>query len=140
MLNTVKMSLSEQERDQISFIFSGECSKSNICPVKDIMATFGDKWSMYTILLLGQHQKMRFLELRESIKGISQRMLTVTLRSLQENGVVSRSIYQQIPPRVEYRLTELGESLVFPILGLASWANDHSKQVLSARRVYVKDI
>ena len=87
--------------------FSGACTRKKICPVKDIMAAYGDKWTMYTVLLLGQHGKMRFNELRDNISGISQRMLTVTLRSLEEDGIILRTLYAEKPPRVEYELTEL---------------------------------
>lgn len=119
-------------------MFSGTCSQKNICPVKDIMASFGDKWSMYTVLLLGQHQRMRFSELRTAISGISQRMLTVTLRSLEQDGLVSRTIYPQVPPRVEYELTGLGESLLKQLLHLARWAEEHAGEIMKARKMYEK--
>ena len=70
--------------EQIAKVFNGNCKQKNSCLVKDILARFGDKWSLYTVLRLGQHKKMRFNELKLGIKGISQRMLTVTLRSLEE--------------------------------------------------------
>jgi DNA-binding HxlR family transcriptional regulator len=116
------MSVTSKERDKIAAVFTGTCSQKKICPVKDIMATYGDKWSMYTILLLGQHKKMRFNEMRSAITGISQRMLAVTLRSLEQDGMISRTLYPEIPPRVEYCLTELGESLLKQILEFATWA------------------
>lgn len=130
------MPVSKQDCKRIAQIFSGPCSQKNLCPVKDIMARYGDKWSMYTVLLLGQYQRMRFNELRCGIRGISQRMLTVTLRSLEEDGIVSRTIYPEIPPRVEYQLTDLGEGLLKQLLELASWADAHSQEIIKARKKY----
>ena len=130
------MAIIEEEKLMIGSIFSGPCSQKNFCPIKDIMARFGNKWSMYTVLLLGQNDKMRFNDLKCHIEGISQRMLTVTLRSLEENGIVSRKIFAEIPPRVEYQLTSLGEGLVSQLLSLAKWANDNFAEVVAARTDY----
>jgi DNA-binding HxlR family transcriptional regulator len=130
------MAIAQKYQQQISSIFSGACSQQKLCPVKDIMASYGDKWSIYTILLLGQHQRMRFNELRFSIEGISQRMLTVTLRSLEEDGMILRTLYSEMPPRVEYQLTELGESLLRQLLSLAKWAEDHFSEIINARKKY----
>jgi DNA-binding HxlR family transcriptional regulator len=134
------MPVTTKERERIAAVFSGACTQKKLCPVKDIMASYGDKWTMYTVLLLGQHQKMRFNELRCNINGISQRMLTVTLRSLEEDGIVSRTIYPEIPPRVEYQLTELGESLLKQLLQLATWAVENVGEILKARRKYGKRV
>jgi DNA-binding HxlR family transcriptional regulator len=130
------MSVTSKERDKIAAVFTGTCSQKKICPVKDIMATYGDKWSMYTILLLGQHKKMRFNEMRSAITGISQRMLAVTLRSLEQDGMISRTLFPQIPPRVEYCLTELGESLLKQILEFATWAEANFDSIMKARKKY----
>lgn len=132
------MAISKKEIHRIATIFSGDCSKTQVCPVKDIMATYGDKWSMYTLLLLGQHQNLRFNELRLAVSGISQRMLAVTLRSLEQDGIISRTLYPEMPPRVEYQLTELGESLLKQILSFASWAAENFKKILQARKKYKK--
>jgi DNA-binding HxlR family transcriptional regulator len=132
------MTLSPHEREKISSVFSGACHQATICPIKDILARFGDKWSMYALLLLGQNRIMRFGELRAAISGISQRMLTVTLRSLEEDGIVARKHYPQIPPRVEYELTQLGESLLGQLLNLATWAGEHSSEIVKARKQYIK--
>ncbi|MDB5207634.1 MAG: transcriptional regulator [Flavisolibacter sp.] len=132
------MAVSKKEMLRIASIFSGSCSKTQVCPVKDIMATYSDKWSMYTILLLGQHQKLRFNELRSAVSGISQRMLAVTLRSLEEDGIISRTLYLEIPARVEYQLTNLGESLLKQILSFASWAEENFDEILQARKKYKK--
>jgi DNA-binding HxlR family transcriptional regulator len=132
------MSITPKERKRIATVLSGTYSKKGLCPVRDIMASYGDKWSMYTVLLLGQHQKMRFTELRTAISGISQRMLTVTLRALEEDGIVSRAVYPEIPMRVEYSLTALGESLLKQILQLACWAEENLEAILKARKKYEK--
>lgn len=115
-------------------VLGGRCKEQNLCLVKDIMARFGDKWTMYTVLLLGQNEKLRFNELKTGITGISQRMLTVTLRALEEDGIVKRTIYAEIPPRVEYCLTDLGRGLLDQILQLASWADEHSHEIATARK------
>lgn len=138
MLKQKNMPICDKEKEQIAAVFSGACSQKKICPVKDIMARYGDKWSIHTLLLLGQHQKMRFNELRSGIQAISQRMLTVTLRSLEEDGIVSRTIYPEIPPRVEYELTLLGESLVKQLLQLATWAEENFAEIMKARKKYQK--
>jgi DNA-binding HxlR family transcriptional regulator len=108
------------------------------CPIKDILARFGDKWSIYTILMLGKQEKLRFNELKAQIAGVSQRMLTVTLRSLEEDGLVSRTVYAEIPPRVEYGLTPLGQDLLLQLLQLADWAKLNIDQILEAREKYGK--
>jgi DNA-binding HxlR family transcriptional regulator len=123
-------------RERVTKVLTGNCKQSNICPVKDILARFGDKWSMYTILLLGQKGKIRFNELKSQITGISQRMLTVTLRSLEEDGIVRRTFYSEIPPRVEYELTDLGSGLLEQLLDLAGWADEHFQEIVTARQQY----
>jgi len=132
------MPVTNKEKERIASVFNGACSQKRICPVKDIMARFGDKWSMYTVLLLGQHQTMRFNELKCHINGISQRMLTVTLRSLEEDGIVNRTLYPEIPPKVEYSLTELGESLLKQLLELANWAEENFSEIVKSRKKYEK--
>jgi len=124
--------------EQIAKVFNGNCKQKNSCPVRDILARFGDKWSLYTVLRLGQYKKMRFNELKLGITGISQRMLTVTLRSLEEDGVVLRKVYPEIPPRVEYELTDIGKSLLQQLLNLANWADDHFADISKARKTYGK--
>jgi DNA-binding HxlR family transcriptional regulator len=130
------MAITNKERQRIAAVFSDASNRKNLCLVKDIMACFSDKWSIYTILLLGQHQCMRFNELRTAIKGISQRMLTVTLRSLQEDGIVARSVYSEVPQRIEYSLTDLGESLLKQILQMANWAEENFEAIIKARKKF----
>ena len=114
-------------------ILNSRCTNRNICPVKDIMASYTDKWSMYAILLLGQKKTLRFNQLRSLITGISQRMLTVTLRSLEKDGIVARFISPEIPQKIEYSLTELGQSLFHQLVGLATWAKENVERIMKAR-------
>jgi DNA-binding HxlR family transcriptional regulator len=132
------MPVTPREIELITHVFSGNCIRKKLCPVKDIMASYGDKWTMYTVLLLGQQQTMRFGQLKLGINGISQRMLTVTLRSLEEDGIVIRTISPEIPPHVEYRLTPLGEGLLMKLLQLATWADDNLGEILKSRKRFDK--
>jgi len=105
------------------------------CPVRDVLDRVGDKWSVYVIHLLGQGTQ-RFSELRRSIDGISQRMLTVTLRGLERDGLVTRTVYPEVPPRVEYALTPLGETLLSTVCELMTWAEAHRPDIDEARARY----
>jgi DNA-binding HxlR family transcriptional regulator len=105
------------------------------CPLRDILDRFGDKWSVLTITMLSGGT-MRFSELRRGLDGISQRMLTRTLRALERDGIVSRDVHPTVPPRVEYALTPLGSSLYSSILELHEWANRHHDAVRAARSAY----
>lgn len=107
-----------------------------ICPIRDIIASLSDKWSLLVIYTLSHNPKMRFGELQKSITDISQRMLTVTLRSLEADGLVSRQIYPEVPPRVEYQLTELGYSLLDPLRGLVNWARENTEVIQESRNSY----
>lgn len=103
--------------------------------VREILDRVGDKWSVLVIGLLGE-QGLRFSELRRSIEGISQRMLTLTLRQLERDGIVSRTVHATVPPRVDYALTPLGESVLEPLAALTKWAQAHGTDVAEARRAY----
>lgn len=105
------------------------------CPIREVLDRVGDKWSVYVIHLLGQGTH-RFSELKRNIVGISQRMLTVTLRGLERDGLVERTIYPEVPPRVEYALTPLGQSLLSTVCDLLAWAETHRDEVEAARVVY----
>src|SRR5580658_998521 len=100
--------------------------------VRDVLNRVGDKWSVQIVGRLGEGRQ-RFSDLRRSIEGISQRMLTLTLRGLERDGLVARTVYPTIPPRVEYELTELGLTLLVPIQGLAEWADSNRTRIQSAR-------
>jgi len=97
---------------------------------------FGDKWSILVISLLGEVEKMRFNELHKSIGDISQKMLTVTLRTLEADNLVNRTIYPEIPPRVEYALSERGKSLLPFIHHLTQWAVENMPEIRKSRKKY----
>lgn len=121
---------------QLEVFFQEKEKPHEFCPVRDIMDRFGDKWSLLAILNLGHSGITRFNELKSKIDGISQRMLTVTLRSLERDGLITRKIYAEIPPRVEYELTPLGIGLLQKILDLAQWASGSMEEIVSARAKY----
>ena len=108
---------------------------SGACPVRDILDRVGDKWSVLVILRLGQRTE-RFRALMRAVEGISQRMLTVTLRGLERDGLVHREVFDTRPPSVEYSLTPLGRSLLSHISALANWSIENAEQVNAARDVY----
>ncbi|HWK07338.1 MAG TPA: helix-turn-helix domain-containing protein [Puia sp.] len=103
------------------------------CPVRQVLDRFGDKWSTLILLMLENKGTMRFNQLNSTIGDISQKMLTVTLRTLEADGLISRKVYPEIPPRVEYQLTEIGQSLVPHIEALAGWANENIGAILQSR-------
>ncbi len=106
------------------------------CPIRNILDRFSDKWSTLSIFHLGEAGVLRFNELKKRIEGVSQRMLTVTLRTLERDGLVIRRVYAEIPPRVEYELTPLGRSFLVQIIELGEWASIHSHQIMQAREQY----
>lgn len=114
--------------------------QSKLCPVRDVIHRISDKWSLLSILALGTHGTLRFNTLKKEIGDVSQRMLTVTLRNLEEDGFVSRRIYAEVPPRVEYQLTELGEGLMQQALHLADWANTQLPQIILSRKKFEKKV
>ncbi|MFI3258888.1 MAG: helix-turn-helix domain-containing protein [Rikenellaceae bacterium] len=107
------------------------------CPVRNILSRIGDKWSILVIFALHEGEVVRFKELQRSIPDISQKMLTVTLRTLEEDGLVSRKVYPEVPPRVEYRLTERAETLLPHISALIGWAKENMDNIIEQRREMV---
>ncbi len=105
------------------------------CAARDVLDRVGDKWSAQVIVYLGTGTA-RHMEIRRAIEGVSQRMLTVTLRALERDGLIERRVYPVIPPRVEYSLTELGCSLLDIVRALVDWSADHTGDILAARRRY----
>jgi DNA-binding HxlR family transcriptional regulator len=103
--------------------------------VREVLNRVGDKWSVFIVGLLAGGPK-RFSELRRTIEGISQRMLTLTLKGLERDGLVTRTVYPTIPPRVEYELTDLGRTLRKPIQALAKWAQENRERIQQARNRY----
>jgi DNA-binding HxlR family transcriptional regulator len=102
---------------------------------REVLNRVGDKWSVLVIALLG-NGPLRFSELKRSIEGISQRMLTLTLRGLERDGLVTRTMFPTIPPRVDYALTRLGRTLLEPVRALATWAEKHREEIQAARDTF----
>jgi DNA-binding HxlR family transcriptional regulator len=103
--------------------------------ISTLLSRIGDKWTVLVVQTLGEGPK-RFNELRREIPSVSQRMLTLTLRNLERDGLVNRTVTPTIPPRVDYELTELGNSLQKPICGLATWAMDNVGSIHEAQARY----
>lgn len=105
------------------------------CPIRDVLSKLGDKWTMLIMVTLKTNGMMRFCDIQKTIGDISQRMLTVTLRSLETDGLLIRKVYAEVPPRVEYSLTEMGHSLMPHIESLVGWALEHMADILERRGV-----
>lgn len=103
--------------------------------VSSILSRIGDKWTVLVVMMLADGPR-RFNDLKRSIGGVSQRMLTLTLRGLERDGMVTRTIFPTIPPKVEYQLTELGHSLRIPVDALGNWAFDHLPCIAEARAAF----
>ena len=103
--------------------------------ISETLGRIGDKWTVLVVELLADGP-VRFNELRRTIGNISQRMLTLTLRGLERDGLVTRTVYPTIPPRVEYELTKLGRTLREPLVAVADWARKHRPAILEARKVF----
>lgn len=110
--------------------FDAECRAT-----REILDRVGDKWSVLVVVSLSEGPQ-RFGELKRALEGISQRMLTVTVRGLERDGLLSRTVHPTNPPQVEYALTELGKSLLKPVAALATWAQENRAAVYSARKRY----
>lgn len=109
------------------------------CPTRQVLDLIADKWTVLIIGLL-EGDPRRFSELRRAIEGISQKMLTQTLRRLERDGIVTRTVYAEVPPRVEYELTPLGKTLCVPITAIRDWAGTHIDAIQAAQTAYDKGI
>lgn len=107
-----------------------------ICPVRNVIARFGNKWALLVILILSENKVLRFSELKKMIPDVSSRMLSSTLRTLEADGLVSRKVYPEVPPKVEYSLTETRLSLVPFIVQLTEWAQKHMKSIVKHREEF----
>lgn len=107
-----------------------------MCPVRNVVARFGNKWSLLTILIIGEQGIVRFKELGRLIPDVSSRVLSSTLRTLDADGLIDRKVYAVVPPKVEYRLTEVGKSLLPLIQELTAWAQTNMKKVMTHRKEY----
>jgi len=106
------------------------------CPSRDVLDQIGSKWAVLVIGELGRHGARRFTELRQQLAGVSEKMLTQTLRTLERDGLVLRTVYPEAPIRVEYELTPLGQTLRGPLKALTDWSVQHIEDVLTAREEY----
>jgi DNA-binding HxlR family transcriptional regulator len=105
------------------------------CPTRQLLDRIGDRWTVLVVKLLAGGAK-RYTEIARALDGISQKMLTQTLRSLERDGVVNRTVFPEVPLRVEYDLTPLGHTLVAALAGLTEWAQAHMAEVLAARETF----
>jgi DNA-binding HxlR family transcriptional regulator len=111
--------------------------KARCLAVVEVLSRIGDKWTVMVVGALSQGT-LRYTELHRSVDGISQRMLTLTLRGLEEDGLVARTVHPTIPPRVEYALTDLGRTLTRPLFALYEWTVEHRPAMLEARKAYAR--
>jgi DNA-binding HxlR family transcriptional regulator len=109
--------------------------RTQACEIRDLLDRLADKWSLLVVELLGDGTR-RFTELRREIDGISQRMLTLTLRQLERDGLVRRTVHAVVPPRVDYELTPLGATLLDAVAPLVSWTRAHRDEIARARSRY----
>lgn len=107
------------------------------CPIRNVLSRIGDKWSMLVIFTLENNCCLRFKELQRCIPDISQKMLTATLKTLEADGLVMRKAFPEVPPRVEYSLTDKGKSLLPHIDGLLSWAMDNMGDIMEQRKRFL---
>jgi DNA-binding HxlR family transcriptional regulator len=114
---------------------AGPCLEASPCRASEVLGRVGDKWSLQVIFCLGGGTR-RFTDLKRAIEGISQRMLTVTLRGLERDGIVTRTMYRVMPPRVDYALTPMGDTLLDAAGTLVRWAHAHLDEIDAARAAY----
>jgi DNA-binding HxlR family transcriptional regulator len=116
-----------------------EARAAAACPaVDELVALLGNRWPLLVLGALRQRKTLRYNELERAVDGISQRMLTRTLKKLEENGLVKRTIFASVPPRVDYELTPLGQTLVAPVRALLDWTSANRAAMVEARLVYAK--
>ncbi|MDI5938193.1 MULTISPECIES: helix-turn-helix domain-containing protein [unclassified Micromonospora] len=106
------------------------------CPSRDVLDQIGSKWAVLVLGELGRHGACRFTQLRQQLAGVSEKMLTQTLRTLERDGLLLRTVYPEVPMRVEYELTPLGQTLRGPLKALTDWSVQHIEEVLDARKEY----
>lgn len=107
------------------------------CPIRDVLDRIGDQWSLLVLQVL-EHGTMRFSAINRAISDISKQMLSKTLKQLEEDGFIKRTLYPEVPPRVEYELTDLGRSFLVPMKHLIAWADTNHRAICEARKDYTK--
>lgn len=105
------------------------------CPIRDVLDRIGDQWSLLVLQVL-ENGTLRFSAINRAIGDISKQMLSKTLKYLEEDGFIRRTLYPEVPPRVEYELTDLGRSFLVPMKGLVDWAQDNHRDIREARAAY----
>lgn len=137
LLHTSRILVTFVERFNIQQIMNEELFPS--CPIRNILARFSDKWSLLILYTLNLQPTMRFNAQRREIPDISQKMLTNTLRTLEEDGLVTRTIYAEVPPRVEYSITDRTRSLIPHVNALIGWAKENMPAILKDRESHAKN-
>ena len=107
-----------------------------MCPIRNVVARFGNKWSLFVLLVINGEGVVRFNELGRLIPDISTRVLSTTLKTLEADGLISRKVYAEVPPKVEYALTDVGKSLIPVIMQLTEWAKANMKSVMEHRKKF----
>jgi DNA-binding HxlR family transcriptional regulator len=126
------------EKDLKNIFEYAKTTRQSFCPVRDVITRISDKWSMLTLYALGAYGTLRFNELKMKIGDVSQRMLTVTLRNLEADGMIKRKVYPEVPPRVEYELTNLGQGLLQQVSLLGDWAQQHGASIIRNRSKFAR--
>lgn len=111
-----------------------------ICPIRNVIARFGNKWAFLVLLILDESEVIRFNELCRKIPDVSSRVLSGTLKTLEADGLIARKVYPEVPPRVEYSLTDTGRSLMPLISQLTAWANENMVSIVKHRKQYEQSI
>ena len=134
-MDTIKVPTALQSQKKISEVLSGMSAKCKMpCPVKDVLHHTSDKWSTLVMMVLGQEKTLRFNELKTAISGISQKMLTVTLKNLERYGFIERKMFPQIPPKVEYTITPMGEEYLQHFVVMLTWACNNLGHISAAQK------
>ena len=134
-MDTIKVPTTLQSQKKISEVLSGMSAKCKMpCPIKDVLHNTSDKWSTLVMMVLGQEKTLRFNELKTVVSGISQKMLTVTLKNLERYGLVERKMYPQIPPKVEYTITSLGEEYLQHFVVMLTWACNNLGHIAAVQK------
>lgn len=114
----------------------GNNSIAELCPIRNVIARFGNKWSLLVVLVINENGQIRFNHLAKLIPDISTKVLSATLKTLEADGLVKRTVFPEVPLRVEYELTESGESLVPLICSLTEWAQENMKSIMKHRKKF----
>jgi DNA-binding HxlR family transcriptional regulator len=133
-METITAFTEHETQKKISNFFEMKTTEMALCPVKDVLSTVGDKWSVLVMVTLGKYKTMRFNELKHAIGSISQKMLTVTLREMESFGLINREIFPQIPPKVEYTITPMGEEFLRHLVVMLEWACVNSYKIAENRK------